>query len=151
MEQINLNNWVKRYCITLLIIFLGEPLLFAQASFGKEESRYVSFWGETKWVYRFGPNYTYENQISGHFGYLTTKGSYKINRDTIILSAYSSKKQPNPKSYIHADTLIIDTDQCLIDKSTGYEYHLQKRGADTFPFHVTRRRNLKLPGRLVIE
>ena len=111
---------------------------------------YMALWGETVWSYKFNRDSSYINQTSGHFGDINTKGRYKISNDTVTLTAFPINLQENPNSYFKTDTLIIDSDSCLIDLTTRHEHILRKN--DSGVIFESKKRNLELPGRpIVIE
>lgn len=137
--------------ILLLTLLLSLSLAFSQTNSKKNlKGTYVALLAETRWIYQFNLNHTYTYKTIGHFGNSTTKGYYRISQDTIILTAFAREKQSNPNFYFKSDTLILESDTCLIKISTGYEHCLIKNKHDTI--YSARRRNMKLQGHpLIIE
>lgn len=114
----------------------------------KIKGEFVSFWAQTIWSYEFSLDNTYKYQTSGHFGNTITTGQYRIYQDTITLTAFPQNQQRDTSVYFKTDTLIIDSNDCLIDLSMGYE-HLRVTNKND-AIYSSKKRNLKLPGRPII-
>lgn len=107
----------------------------------------VSLWGETLWTYKFRLNGSYAYSTAGHFGYSKTVGTYRVNNDTLFLTALPSNKQSDPKFYFKADTLFKLSDTCFVDLSLGYEYCKAKGRT----IRASRKRDVHQKGMPVIE
>jgi hypothetical protein len=139
---------MKHLLIILILAIFSLSKLYSQVLAAiNVTGRYVALWGETIWAYNFNPDNTYVYQTSGHFGNIKTIGKYKISKDTIVLTAFSKDLQEDPNRYFKADTLIIQSDSCLINLQTGYEHLRLKPNQEIY---TSKKRNLKLSGLPII-
>ena len=140
---------MKKYYSTLVAIVFFSAGAYSQNTGEKEiKGTFVGLWAGTVWSYVFNSDKTYKYQSTGHFGNSLTLGQYRISQDTLILNAFSKSQQRDTNFYFQTDTLIIDSDNCLIDLTTGYEHLRLKEENDTV--YASKRRNLKLLGRPVL-
>ena len=123
-------------------LFAGFLLLLIKPSIQEEgrkiKGTYTGFWAATAWTYSFNVDNTFSLSTTGHWGYTNTEGVYLIVRDTIFIKAYKSKRQRDTFSINISDTLFIDGDSCLIQKSSGVDYCKQK--PEDIYFHNSRQR-----------
>ena len=104
---------MKKLIILILILSVTTNNIVAQTI----EKNFLGWWGDTLWEFHFKNNGRYERISSGHFGYTTAKGKYKIENDTIkIISGYENSYGTVNEKYK------IDENDILIDLKLGYGY-----------------------------
>jgi len=140
---------MSRYLVFAIVFFYCERCNSQTFPTKRIKGTYNALFAETLWSYKFNPNQTYVYQTSIHFGYSKTKGRYKINGDTIILKAFPAHKQKDPNFFLKSDTLLIQSDTCLIPINSGYEHLLIKNKHQTL--YTSKKRDLALPGRPIVR
>jgi hypothetical protein len=103
--------------------------------------KFISWWGDTDWIYTFDSLGKYEFVTRGHFGFSTT--------NTIYLTAFPKSEQPDSNFYIKNDTLLIETNSCLLDVPLGYEYNIEDTTQKVF--YESKRRDMTKKGHPIIE
>ena len=104
---------MKKLIILILTLLVSTNAVFTQTI----EKNFLGWWGETFWEFHFKINGRYERISSGHFGFTTTKGRYKIENDTIkIVSGNKNSNGTINEKYK------IDENDVLIDLGLGYGY-----------------------------
>src|SRR4051794_34674715 len=84
---------------------------------------FASDWIDTRWIFAFKKDGTYQRTSDGHYGNTIVKGTYKMHGDTIeLLSGYERTNGTVNRLYI------LDKDGYLIDLWLRYDYKPFKGG-----------------------
>jgi len=145
---------VRKISIFLLLLGCAVNLIFIRCKKASKNQKtitgkFVSFWGDTHWIYTFDSLAKYEFVIRGHLGFSTTKGTYRISNNTIYLTAFPKVEQQDSNFYFEKDTLLIESDSCLLGVPLGYEHNLENTTQKIF--YESKRRDITKKGYPIID
>ncbi|MBI3235254.1 MAG: hypothetical protein HYZ42_14665 [Bacteroidetes bacterium] len=102
------------------------------------EKSFQGRWADTRWVFEFHKDGTYQRKSFGHFGNTTIKGKYIIKGDSIYLL-----KRFHIISGIVNEIYLLDKDSMLIELDLRYDYAPVSKSGDNS--HYSQIRFIKYP------
>ena len=113
------------------------------------KGKFLSWYGNTFWVYKFDSLGNYEYTTSGHCCNTTTKGHYIVSNNTLYLTPFPKDQQLDSNFISGRDTLIIKNDSCLLNVPLGYEHNIED--TTQTDFYESKRRDIKQKGYPIIK
>ena len=118
------------------------PLLccFSKTSFCQTiDKMFSSNWADTRWIYIFKKDGTYQRISNGHYGNTKVNGTYKMYNDTIeLLTGFEKTHGTVNRLYL------LDKNGFLIDLWLRYDYAPFK-GGNNYITGPSRKRDIKYP------
>ncbi|HFA51083.1 MAG TPA: hypothetical protein ENJ95_18885 [Bacteroidetes bacterium] len=81
--------------------------------------KYISYWGETYWEYKFKKNGKFIWKAEGHYGNVKERGTYEIIEDTLYLFYTNNKLK---KEGVLNHKYLIQGDSCILDLTEDMNY-----------------------------
>jgi hypothetical protein len=89
---------------------------------------YCCFNDASLFIYDFLDDTTFEFKTEGHIGRTKTKGSYRMDEDTIRLISFSKEQQPDSFYFRTLGPLIRKNDSCLISSTNQVHCKITPQG-----------------------